>query len=134
MKGSEASDALEGLAKLVRNRAECSVDELLALLAMGIGATPRATLTPHARRRGSAADGRRCPLRMPAVPAGSRCSYCRRALKTGDHLSPEAGEWDHVVPLVQGGSHSWNNVVPSCKSCNSRKGGRTPEQAGMVLQ
>jgi 5-methylcytosine-specific restriction endonuclease McrA len=73
-------------------------------------------------------------MRMPPVPSGSVCRYCGRHLVTGDHLRPEAGEWDHVVPLVQGGSHTWDNVVPSCKSCNSRKGGRTPEQAGMVLR
>ncbi|MBU1722977.1 MAG: HNH endonuclease, partial [Gammaproteobacteria bacterium] len=27
----------------------------------------------------------------------------------------------------------WTNVVTACKHCNSRKGGRTPEQARMPL-
>jgi hypothetical protein len=38
-----------------------------------------------------------------------------------------------VVPRSQGGGHSWENVVGACRLCNRRKGGRTPEQAGMKL-
>ncbi len=40
---------------------------------------------------------------------------------------------DHVTPLSQGGSDTWNNVVTACKRCNNHKAGRTPEQAGMEL-
>ncbi len=40
---------------------------------------------------------------------------------------------DHVLPRSQGGKTNWENVVTSCIACNSRKGGRTPEQAGMKL-
>jgi 5-methylcytosine-specific restriction endonuclease McrA len=39
-----------------------------------------------------------------------------------------------VVPLCQGGSTTWQNLVGCCLSCNQAKGGRTPEQAGMVLK
>jgi 5-methylcytosine-specific restriction endonuclease McrA len=41
---------------------------------------------------------------------------------------------DHVIPKSQGGKTHWENVVASCIPCNSRKGGRTPEQAGMRLR
>lgn len=41
---------------------------------------------------------------------------------------------DHVVPRSQGGQTTWDNVVTACRDCNHRKGGRTPEQAGMLLQ
>lgn len=46
---------------------------------------------------------------------GGRCAYCgnRRPL-----------ERDHVVPLSKGGPHTASNIVPACKSCNSRKGAR----------
>jgi 5-methylcytosine-specific restriction endonuclease McrA len=56
-----------------------------------------------------------------------RCQYCgaKRAL---DELN-----YDHVVPRVQGGKTVWENIVTSCYDCNSRKRGRTPEQAGMRL-
>lgn len=41
---------------------------------------------------------------------------------------------DHVVPKSQGGLTLWDNVVTACRECNHRKGGRTPEQANMVLR
>ena len=34
---------------------------------------------------------------------------------------------DHIVPLSKGGGHTYSNVVPACRSCNSKKG------AGAVL-
>lgn len=40
---------------------------------------------------------------------------------------------DHVVPTSRGGKDIWENVVSACIACNSRKGGRTPQQAGMPL-
>ena len=40
---------------------------------------------------------------------------------------------DHVIPRQRGGEHVWKNVVSACKVCNRRKGGRTPEEAGMSL-
>jgi 5-methylcytosine-specific restriction endonuclease McrA len=41
---------------------------------------------------------------------------------------------DHVVPRHRGGGHSWDNLVAACSSCNHRKGGRLPEEAGMRLR
>ena len=55
------------------------------------------------------------------------CQYCLRQLKRSDL------NLDHVVPRSQGGKTSWDNVVCSCISCNLKKGGRTPAQAGMKL-
>jgi 5-methylcytosine-specific restriction endonuclease McrA len=40
---------------------------------------------------------------------------------------------DHVIPRYRGGQHTWENVVSSCVSCNRRKAGRTPKEAGMKL-
>lgn len=58
---------------------------------------------------------------------GSTCQYCgRRMSRTELNL-------DHVVPRSRGGVTSWENVVCSCVPCNLRKGGRTPEEAGMRL-
>lgn len=53
-----------------------------------------------------------------------RCQYCGRV----------AENIDHVVPRARGGGHEWENVVASCRRCNSRKKDRTPEEAGMRLQ
>ncbi len=41
---------------------------------------------------------------------------------------------DHVIPRSKGGKHTWDNVVIACERCNSRKGDRTPQQAGMPLR
>jgi hypothetical protein len=37
------------------------------------------------------------------------------------------------MPRSQGGQSTWTNLVCACVQCNSRKGGRTPDQAGMPL-
>lgn len=54
-----------------------------------------------------------------------RCQYCRRRLP-GRELT-----FDHVTPRRLGGRTHWGNVVACCAFCNMKKGGRTPEQAGM---
>jgi 5-methylcytosine-specific restriction endonuclease McrA len=41
---------------------------------------------------------------------------------------------DHVNPVVKGGEKSWENIVTACRTCNTKKGGRTPEEAGMRLK
>ncbi len=55
------------------------------------------------------------------------CQYCGQKFQK-NHLT-----LDHVVPVVQGGGRSWSNMVTACKTCNQKKGGRTPAQAGMKL-
>ncbi len=57
----------------------------------------------------------------------NRCQYCGRTYTTSD-LSI-----DHVNPRSRGGGDTWENLVCACIRCNARKGGRTPEQAGMKL-
>ncbi len=54
---------------------------------------------------------------------GFRCQYC----------SQPADSIDHVQPRSRGGLHVWENVVACCRRCNTRKGDRFPEEAGMAL-
>ena len=56
-----------------------------------------------------------------------RCQYCGKRLPTSQ-LS-----LDHVVPRSRGGETTWENVVCCCLRCNTRKGGRTPQEARMNL-
>ncbi|MGI5861452.1 MAG: HNH endonuclease [Myxococcales bacterium] len=56
------------------------------------------------------------------------CQYCGRTLPRSEL------NLDHVVPRSQGGATTWENVVCSCVPCNLKKGGRTPQQAGMKLR
>ena len=53
------------------------------------------------------------------------CQYCSRQTKD---LTI-----DHIVPRYRGGEHTWENVVSACISCNRKKAGRTPSEAGMKL-
>lgn len=55
------------------------------------------------------------------------CLYCGK--EYGRHSLTR----DHVMPISRGGRDVWENVVCACFHCNSRKGGRTPQQAGMPL-
>jgi 5-methylcytosine-specific restriction endonuclease McrA len=65
------------------------------------------------------------PLSRKAVFArdGHRCQYCSRG----------AENIDHVLPRSRGGAHTWDNVVASCRACNSRKEDRLPGEAGLAL-
>ena len=55
------------------------------------------------------------------------CQYCGRKLR-----QPQLN-MDHIVPEARGGKNEWTNVVCSCKSCNSKKGHRTLEEANLKL-
>ena len=55
------------------------------------------------------------------------CAYCGRRFQLRD-LSR-----GHVIPMSKGGRDSWMNTVTACRSCNTRKGNRTPESARMPL-
>ncbi len=55
------------------------------------------------------------------------CQYCGRK-PGGEELTVE-----HIVPRCQGGKTTWTNTCLACTTCNVRKAGRTPEQAGMKL-
>ena len=56
-----------------------------------------------------------------------RCQYCER------RFSVQRLSLDHVMPRSRGGPDTWENVVCACLTCNVRKGGRTPQEAGMRL-
>lgn len=51
------------------------------------------------------------------------CQYC---------YSREDLTFDHLIPRSRGGQTTWENVVTACAPCNLRKGGKMPEDAGMM--
>jgi 5-methylcytosine-specific restriction endonuclease McrA len=55
------------------------------------------------------------------------CAYC------GDRCKDHDLSRDHIIPLHKGGRDRWMNVVTACRTCNTIKGGRTPEAAHMPL-
>jgi len=76
--------------------------------------------------------------RYVRVPYRRRIALSRRAVFARDlnrcqYCGGSAENLDHVVPRSRGGTHAWENVVAACRTCNTRKGDRTPPEAGMVL-
>ncbi len=47
-----------------------------------------------------------------------KCAFCRRAAFT---------DLEHLTPISQGGGTTDDNCFPACKSCNSMKGKRHPD-------
>jgi len=62
-----------------------------------------------------------------------RCRYCATLVNWSDKRGNAGATYDHVVPLADGGSNEFTNVVVACKGCNDRKGKRSLEAAGMEL-
>lgn len=40
---------------------------------------------------------------------------------------------EHIIPKSRGGKTTWTNTVCSCYKCNTKKGDKTPQEAGMKL-
>ena len=58
---------------------------------------------------------------------GGRCQY------SGRKLQPAEANIDHILPRSRGGQDDWSNCVLSDRAINSRKGARTPAEAGLRL-
>jgi 5-methylcytosine-specific restriction endonuclease McrA len=77
--------------------------------------------------------------RYVRVPYQTRIALNRRAVFARDshrcqYCGAAAENIDHVVPRSRGGTHTWDNVVASCRPCNARKEDRLPHEAGLVLR
>jgi len=55
------------------------------------------------------------------------CQYCGASGKDSNL------QLEHIIPKARGGKATWLNTVCACHSCNTKKGSRTPEEAGMKL-
>ena len=65
--------------------------------------------------------------RMILTRDNNTCQYCGKQ-PPRSHLTI-----DHVLPRSRGGEKTWENAVAACRTCNQRKGNRTPEEANMRL-
>ena len=55
------------------------------------------------------------------------CQYCSKSFKVEDLT------FDHVIPRSKGGKTIWENVVTSCRKCNTQKGNRSLKKMGIQL-
>lgn len=56
-----------------------------------------------------------------------RCAYCQCDIKR------KTLTFDHVHPRSKGGGTSWQNVVASCETCNSKKANKLLKDSGLTL-
>lgn len=122
---SDGPTAIDDLTYLAR-MACCSRDEVMdaldSLSAAGL-LTKLAALTAEAPSlpRTKSKGGRIWPATRSRIYERDAfaCVYCGSA---------EDITIDHVVPRVAGGRSHADNLATACRSCNSSKGGRTPQE------
>ena len=73
----------------------------------------------YARERGAEGSHTAQEWRDKCAEFGHLCAYCGKKRKLTR---------DHVVPVSRCGSDDIANIVPACKSCNSKKRARLPEE------
>lgn len=87
-------------------------------------------ITAARRARQMSAEGSltASEVREITTRQGGKCAYCKKKTKM---------TIDHIIPLIQGGRHSKENVQMTCARCNSAKGGRHPiefaQKIGLLL-
>lgn len=54
-----------------------------------------------------------------------RCQYCG---------SSRDLTIDHLIPRSKGGTHTWDNVVIACETCNHKKGDKYLNETALVLK
>lgn len=73
------------------------------------------------------------------VPYRARASLSRRAVFVRDQFECQycgsaAENVDHIHPRSRGGTHTWDNVVASCRPCNARKENMLLAETNMKLR
>lgn len=56
-----------------------------------------------------------------------RCFYCNKPAEAIDHFTPIQKYKDWEIEAYVGSPDEIDNLMPSCKSCNSRKSDMCPE-------
>jgi len=79
-------------------------------------------LEDYERLSGIARDD--MPHEIKRANDGKRCAYCG---------AEKPFTKDHIIPRSRGGTDDASNLVWCCVSCNSKKGTRTPGEAGMPI-
>jgi hypothetical protein len=88
------------------------------------GMTPLEQLPPGSSGGPNAKE----PFQGPnPYPEGTPCTYCGKPT-TNRPGFPNSLERDHIIPRWRGGNNDPENEAPACRTCNRRKGPRTPPE------
>lgn len=73
------------------------------------------------------------------VPFPTRVALNKRSVFARDNYTCQycgdpAENIDHVIPKSRGGEHCWENVVASCRYCNSKKEDKLLSETGFTLK
>lgn len=58
-----------------------------------------------------------------------KCAYCGKEFTLFNRETK-----DHVIPISKGGNNTKENIVPACRSCNSRKHDKVVDMVGEVME
>jgi 5-methylcytosine-specific restriction endonuclease McrA len=60
---------------------------------------------------------------------GSKCYYCGKEMDfstgIGRKFNRDMATIEHLIPIQDGGGHTWDNTVLACRFCNISKGSKT---------
>lgn len=57
------------------------------------------------------------------------CYLCGKKLNLDTpYNDPLAPTVEHVIPIIKGGTHTWNNVRLACRACNTAKGSKLSKE------
>jgi 5-methylcytosine-specific restriction endonuclease McrA len=74
------------------------------------------------------------PLSRTAKEKPTKAAIYRRDNQTCQYCGSTRNlTIDHLIPRCRGGADSWENLLLACSRCNTVKGHKTPEQAGLRL-
>jgi 5-methylcytosine-specific restriction endonuclease McrA len=75
------------------------------------------------------------PLSRTAKEKPTKAAIYRRDNQTCQYCGSTRNlTIDHLIPRCRGGADSWENLLLACSKCNTVKGHKTPEQAGLRLR
>jgi 5-methylcytosine-specific restriction endonuclease McrA len=73
----------------------------------------------NSKNRGAGGNTTVALLEAKMAYYGYECRYC------GANLDSNNRSLDHAIPLSRGGTNWTANFIPCCRTCNSRKRGKT---------
>lgn len=88
-------------------------------------------LTRRAVRQGASSNGDKITLKALRLRDGGICHICRRRVPKSTKTRARQGSVDHLIPIADGGTHTWDNVALAHLGCNSKRGVHGPAQLRM---